>query len=53
MKIKLLASALILIFASIITLPVFAATPQTPADCQRIYAGNDEAIQACINRLGQ
>ena len=53
MKIKYLVTALILVFVSTITLPVLAASPQTPADCQRIYAGDEAAIQACIASLGQ
>ncbi len=52
MKMKLFATTLVFVLASTITLPVFAA-PQTPADCQRIYSGNDEAIRACIDRLSQ
>ena len=53
MKIKLFATTLVLVLAATIALPVFAGIPQTPEDCQRIYAGNDEAIQACIDRLSQ
>ena len=53
MKIKLLAATLIFVLASTITLPVFAGAPQTPADCQRVYAGDDVAIRACIERLNQ
>ena len=32
---------------------VIAGVPQTPADCQRIYAGDDTAIRAYIERLDQ
>ena len=53
MKIKLFVTTLVLVLASTMTLPVFAGAPQTPADCQRIFAGDDAAIQACIDRLGQ
>ncbi len=53
MKIKLLAATLVFVLASIITLPVFAGTPKTPADCQRIYAGDDAAIQICMDSLNQ
>ncbi len=53
MKIKLLATTLVFVLASTITLPVFAGTPQTPEDCQRIYAGDDAAIQNCIASLNQ
>ncbi len=53
MKVKYFVTALILVFVSTMTLPVLAASPQTPADCQRIYAGDDAAIQACIDSLSQ
>ncbi len=53
MKMKLFATTLVFVLASTITLPVFAGAPQTPADCQRIYAGDDAAIRACIDRLSQ
>lgn len=53
MKMKLFATTLVFVLASTITLPVFAGAPQTPEDCQRIYAGDDASIQACIERLSQ
>ena len=53
MNIKHLATTLILVFVSTAALPVLAqgGTPQTPADCQRIYEGDNEMIRACIDTL--
>lgn len=53
MNIKRLATILILVFVSTVALPVLAqeSAPQTPADCQRIYEGDDAMIQACIDSL--
>jgi hypothetical protein len=53
MNIKHLATTLILIFVSTAALPVLAqeSAPQTPADCQRIYEGDNEMIRACIDSL--
>jgi len=51
MKMKLFATTLVIVLASAITLPVFAGTPKTPADCERIYAGDSVAIQNCIASL--
>lgn len=53
MKMKFFATTLVFVLASTMTLPVFAGTPKTPADCQRIYAGDDAAIQVCIENLSQ
>lgn len=51
MKIKIFATALVFVLASAIAHPAFAGTPKTPADCERIYEGNDTAIQNCIDSL--
>ncbi len=53
MKIKLFATALVFVLASAIAHPAFAGVPETPEDCQRIYEGNDAAIQVCIEGLRQ
>ncbi|MEO6423730.1 MAG: hypothetical protein ABIR84_13935 [Candidatus Nitrotoga sp.] len=47
----------ILVFAlvSAVTLPALAktppSTPKTPADCQKVHAGDEAKIQACIDGL--
>ncbi len=50
---KLFVTALVLVLTTAITLPVFAAAPQTLSDCVKLYAGDDAAIRACIERLSQ
>ncbi|MCH9640032.1 MAG: hypothetical protein K0U40_11145 [Betaproteobacteria bacterium] len=53
MKMKIFATTLVFFLTYAITLPVLAGAPQTRSDCVKLYAGDDEAIRACIDRLNQ
>ncbi len=53
LKMKLFATTLVFVLAYAITLPVLASAPQTRSDCVKLYAGDDAAIRACIDRLNQ
>lgn len=46
---KILMNMLVFALISAVTLPSFAtSTPQSAADCQKAYAGDNAKIQACI-----
>jgi hypothetical protein len=56
---KNLVSMLVFALMSAVTLPALASTPssapssapQSPADCQKIHAGDEAKTQACIGGL--
>jgi hypothetical protein len=48
---KNLMNMLLFALVSIVTLPSFASTPQSAADCQKTHAGDKDKIQACITGL--
>jgi len=52
---KNFVSMLVFALMSAVTLPALASTPpstpQSPADCQKIHAGDDAKTQACIDGL--
>lgn len=49
---KNLMNMLVFALVSVVALPSFASgTPQSAADCQKVYAGDKDKIRACIAGL--
>lgn len=48
---KQMITFVLALMTSMTLVSVFANPPQTPEDCQKIYAGDDVKVRACIDSL--
>ncbi len=48
---KRITTYVLALLVAIVFSPAFANPPQTPEDCQKIYAGDDVKVRACIDSL--
>lgn len=48
---KRITTYILALMVSMAFSPAFANPPQTPEDCQKIYAGDDVKVRACIDSL--
>ena len=48
---KQITTYVLALMVTMVLSPAFANPPQTPEDCQRIYAGDDVKVRACIDSL--